>query len=34
MHIFYCAGGTFGEVMGVFLGEKHSPDAGPGGTGR
>ena len=23
MHIFYCAGGNFGEVVGVFL----SPDA-------
>ena len=29
MHIFYCAGGKIGEVAGVFLAEKHSPDAGP-----
>ena len=28
MHIFYCAGGKFGEVAGVFLAEEHSPDAG------
>ena len=34
MHIFYCAGGKFGEVTGVFLTEKHSPDALRGGTGR
>jgi len=34
MHIFYCAGGKFGEVAGMFLTEKHSQDAGPGGTGR
>jgi len=27
VHIFYCAGGNFGEVVGVFLAEKHSPDA-------
>ena len=26
MHIFYCAGGKFGEVAGVFLTEEHSPD--------
>ena len=31
---FYCAGGNFGEVAGVFLTEKHSPDALRGGTGR
>ena len=29
MHSFYCAGGKIGEVAGVFLAEKHSPDAGP-----
>ena len=34
MHIFYYAGGKFGEVTGVFLTEKHSPDALRGGTGR
>ena len=34
MHIFYCAGGNFGEVAGVFLRRKHSPDALRGGTGR
>ena len=34
MHIFYCAGGKFGEVAGVFLAEKHSPDAECRGTGR
>ena len=34
MHIFYCVGGKFGEVAGVFLAEKHSPDAGHGSTGR
>jgi len=34
VHIFYCAGGNFGEVAGVFLAEKHSPDAGVGSTGR
>ena len=34
MHIFYCAGGKIGEVAGVFLAEKHSPDAGVGSTGR
>ena len=34
MHIFYCAGGKFGEVAGVFLAEKHSPDAGADSTGR
>jgi len=28
VHIFYCAGGKIGEVMGVFLAEEHSPDAG------
>ena len=33
MYIFYCAGGKFGEVAGVFLTEKHSPDALRGGTG-
>ena len=27
MHIFYCAGGKFREVTGVFLVEEHSPDA-------
>ena len=34
MYIFYCAGGKFGEVAGVFLSRKHSPDALRGGTGR
>jgi len=34
MHIFYCAGGKFREVAGVFLAEKHSSDAGRGGTRR
>jgi len=34
MHIFYCADGKFGEVAGVFLIEKHSPDALTAGTGR
>ena len=34
MLIFYCAGGKFGEVTGVFLTEKHSPDASLRGTGR
>ena len=34
MYIFYCAGGKFGEVAGVFLAEKHSPDAECRGTGR
>ena len=34
MHIFYCAGGKFEEVAGVFLAEKHSPDAGAGSTER
>ena len=34
MYIFYCAGGKFGEVAGVFFTEKHSPDALRGGTGR
>ena len=34
MYIFYCAGGNFGEVAGVFFAEKHSPDAGVGSTGR
>jgi len=29
VHIFYCAGGKFGEVTGVFLAERHLPDAGP-----
>jgi len=28
MKCFYCAGGKFREVAGVFLTEKHSPDAG------
>ena len=28
MHIFYCAGGKFGEVAEVFLAEEHSQDAG------
>ena len=28
MHIFYCVGGKIGEVVGVFLAEEHSPDAG------
>ena len=28
MYIFYCAGGKFGEVTGVFLAEEHSLDAG------
>jgi len=23
---FYCAGGKFGEVVGVFLAENHSPE--------
>ena len=31
---FYCAGGKFGEVVGVFLSRKHSSDALRGGTGR
>ena len=31
---FYCAGGNLGEVMGVFLTEKHSPDASVGSIGR
>ena len=31
MYIFYCASvEIFGEVMGVFLTEKHSPDASTG----
>jgi len=34
VYIFYCAGGKFGEVAGVFLIDKHSPDAVHGGTGR
>ena len=34
MHIFYCADGKFGEVAGVFSLEKHSADAGRGGTKR
>jgi len=43
VYIFYCAGGKFGEVAGVFLSpdggvgstsEKHSPDGGVGSTGR
>jgi len=34
VHIFYCAGGKFGEVAGVFLSRKHSPDALCGGIGR
>jgi len=29
VHNFYCTGGKFGEVVGVFLAEKHSPDASP-----
>ena len=33
MHIFYCADGKFGEVMGVFLAKKHSPDVVHKGTG-
>ena len=33
-YIFYCAGGKFGEVAGVFLSRKHSPDALRGGTRR
>jgi len=28
VYIFYCAGGKFGVVAGVFLTKKHSPDAG------
>ena len=28
VHIFYCTGGKYGEVAGVFLAEEHSPDAG------
>jgi len=24
VHIFYCAGGKFGEVAGVFLAEKNT----------
>ena len=28
VHIFYCAGGKFGEDAGVFLAEEHSADAG------
>ena len=27
MHIFYCTDGKFGEVVGVFLTEKHTLDA-------
>jgi len=34
VYIFYCAGGKFGEVAGVFLTKKHSSDAGVGSTGR
>jgi len=34
VHIFYCAGEKFGEVAGVFLCWKHSPDAQRRGTGR
>jgi len=34
VHIFYCASEKFGEVAGVFLSNKHSPDALRGGTGR
>jgi len=34
VYIFYCTDGKFGEVTGVFLTEKHSPDALRGGTGR
>ena len=34
MYIFYCTGGKFGEVTGVFFTEKHSPDALRGGTRR
>jgi len=34
MHIFYCAGGKFREVVGVFLIKKHSLDALTVGTGR
>jgi len=34
VHVLYCAGGKFGEVVGVFLAEKHSPDADGGSTGR
>ena len=34
MHIFYYAGGKFGEVAEVFLLEKHSLDAAFRGTGR
>jgi len=29
VYIFCCAGGKVGEDAGVFLAEKHSPDAGP-----
>jgi len=29
VHIFYCPGGKIGELAGVFLAKKHSPDAGP-----
>jgi len=29
VHIFYCVDGKIGEVAGVFLAKKHSPDAGP-----
>ena len=28
VHIFYCAGGKIEEVVGMFLAEEHSPDAG------
>ena len=34
VHIFYYAGGSFGEIAGVFLSRKHSPNALCGGTGR
>jgi len=34
VYIFYCTSGKFREVMGVFLTEKHSPDAVLRGTER
>ena len=34
MYIFYYTSGMFGEVVGLFLTGKHSPDAGVGSTGR
>ena len=34
VHIFYCAGGKFGEVAGVFLAEKTLTGRWLRGTGR